>query len=96
MIESTTSATWQVEVSTDRRTRSHIARAASVVLLFVLTAYRVVLSPVMGPACRFEPSCSRYASDAIRRHGVMRGCWLALRRVARCHPFHAGGLDPVP
>jgi putative membrane protein insertion efficiency factor len=65
-------------------------------LLALLRVYRVALSPALGPACRFEPTCSAYAEEAIRRFGVARGCLLALRRILRCHPFAAGGLDPVP
>ena len=66
------------------------------VLLALLRAYRRYLSPMLSPRCRFLPSCSAYAVEAIERHGAARGSWLALRRVARCHPFHPGGPDPVP
>lgn len=62
----------------------------------LLIAYRVLLGPLFAGACRFRPSCSHYAEEAIRRHGSLRGVWLALRRLARCHPFRAGGIDPVP
>ena len=61
----------------------------------MIRAYRRFLSPLLPPACRFEPSCSRYALEAIERHGAARGSVLALRRLARCHPFHPGGYDPV-
>jgi putative membrane protein insertion efficiency factor len=70
------------------------------VLLALVSFYRYVVSPAlhwaMGPRCRFQPSCSCYAADALRMHGARHGGWLALRRVLRCHPFHPGGFDPVP
>lgn len=66
------------------------------VLLAAVTAYRRVLSPLLGPRCRFTPSCSAYAAEALRRHGALRGCLLTVRRLARCHPWHPGGDDPVP
>lgn len=64
--------------------------------LFVIRAYQLVLSPFSGGACRFEPSCSAYALEAVQSHGLMRGLWLSARRVARCHPFARPGIDPVP
>lgn len=65
-------------------------------LLGLITAYQWLLSPFVGQHCRFEPTCSRYAADAIRCHGARRGAWLAIRRIGRCHPWHQGGYDPVP
>lgn len=65
-------------------------------LLVLVEAYRVALSPILGGHCRYWPSCSAYAEEALRRHGARRGTALALRRVLRCHPFHPGGIDPVP
>jgi putative membrane protein insertion efficiency factor len=62
---------------------------------FVL-AYRFFLSPMLGPSCRYYPTCSQYALDAIDEHGALRGAWLAARRILRCHPWHEGGFDPVP
>jgi len=69
---------------------------ASRVLLALLGAYRYLLSPMLGRNCRFFPSCSEYAMEALERHGALRGTWLTVRRVARCHPWHPGGYDPVP
>ena len=65
-------------------------------LLLLIDAYRVALSPLLGGHCRFVPSCSVYAEEAIRRHGAWRGAQLALCRLGRCQPFHRGGYDPVP
>jgi putative membrane protein insertion efficiency factor len=66
------------------------------VLIPLIRVYRWLLSPLLGPSCRFEPTCSVYAEEAIRRHGALRGSWLAIRRLGRCHPFCRGGIDPVP
>ena len=64
--------------------------------LALLTAYRWLLSPYLGPSCRFEPTCSHYATEAIQRFGVLKGTWLTIRRLSRCHPWCEGGYDPVP
>lgn len=64
--------------------------------LFLIRCYQRMLSPVLGARCRFHPSCSEYATQAIERYGVLRGSGLALRRLSHCHPLHPGGLDPVP
>jgi putative membrane protein insertion efficiency factor len=66
------------------------------VLLALVAAYRYLLSPMLGRSCRFLPTCSEYAMEALARHGALRGTWLTVRRVARCHPWHPGGYDPVP
>ena len=66
------------------------------IALALIRAYQLVLSPFLGGACRFVPSCSVYAREAIALHGVRRGAWLAMRRLARCHPLATPGLDPVP
>ena len=65
-------------------------------ILLLLRVYRVAISPLIGPRCRYYPSCSKYAQVAVERHGAARGSWLAVRRIARCHPWHPGGFDPVP
>jgi len=65
-------------------------------LIGLINLYKYLLSPYLGNRCRFEPSCSEYAVEALRRHGAWRGLWLALRRISHCHPWHPGGFDPVP
>ncbi len=65
-------------------------------LIALVTLYRYMISPFIGRHCRFHPSCSEYAIDAINQQGVIKGCYLALRRLLRCHPFNPGGYDPVP
>lgn len=65
-------------------------------LLLLIKAYRYCLSPLLGPSCRFLPTCSDYALQAIDKYGAGHGSWLALKRIARCHPWHPGGYDPVP
>jgi len=66
------------------------------VAALLIRLYQWTVSPLLGPACRFYPSCSQYALQAVLRFGVWRGGWLALARLARCHPWHPGGFDPVP
>jgi len=65
-------------------------------LVALVRLYQRFVSPGLPAACRFHPSCSSYAAEALTRHGAARGGWLAVRRLSRCHPFHAGGIDPVP
>ena len=65
-------------------------------LLLLVRFYRSCISPLLPPSCRYYPTCSAYAMEAIERYGARRGGWMALKRILRCHPFHAGGYDPVP
>ena len=65
-------------------------------LQFMIRSYQVLISPYLGRHCRFTPSCSSYAMEAIEKHGSLKGGWLALKRIGRCHPFCEGGYDPVP
>lgn len=75
----------------DRPIRDFLAK----VLVLAIRFYQIAISPFLAPSCRFYPSCSEYALTAIERHGPFRGAWLGLKRLARCHPFHPGGYDPV-
>lgn len=65
-------------------------------LVVLLRGYQLLLSPMLGQRCRFYPSCSHYAIEAIQTHGAAKGSWLTVRRLGKCHPWHEGGLDPVP
>ncbi len=65
-------------------------------LVLLIRGYQVTLSPLLPSACRYQPTCSRYALEAVERHGALKGVWLGAKRIARCHPFHPGGYDPVP
>lgn len=65
-------------------------------LLALIRLYQLALSPFVGNQCRFSPTCSHYAHEAITQHGAIKGAWLAVRRIGRCHPWHPGGHDPVP
>jgi uncharacterized protein len=83
----------------DRGTANGPDRTATVparILMLPIAGYRKFISPLLGPRCRFAPSCSAYALEALREHGAARGLWLAVARIARCHPFNPGGYDPVP
>jgi uncharacterized protein len=64
-------------------------------ILAALSAYKRWISPLLPPACRYYPTCSEYMAEAVRKHGPLPGVWMGLKRLARCHPFHAGGFDPV-
>lgn len=73
-----------------------INKLLSKLLIASIRFYRFTISMLLGNCCRFEPTCSTYAMGAIKTHGCLKGCWLALQRLLRCHPWHAGGIDPVP
>jgi putative membrane protein insertion efficiency factor len=74
--------------------RSGLGLRALAILL--VRGYRFAIAPVLPKSCRFTPSCSAYAEEALHKHGLFRGLWLAAKRILRCHPFHPGGYDPVP
>ena len=79
----------------DTADRQHVP-LSSAVALRLIQAYRLALSPLLPPSCRYAPTCSEYCADAITAYGLVRGGWLGVKRIARCHPFHPGGADPVP
>ena len=79
-----------------RRLASVCRTAGQHLMVGLIRLYQLLLSPLLGPRCRFHPSCSHYAVEAIQRHGPVKGGYLSLRRVARCHPLNPGGYDPVP
>lgn len=70
--------------------------AVAAVLILPIRFYQLCISPMLGPSCRFTPTCSQYAVEALRKHGLMKGSWLAVRRICRCHPWGGSGYDPVP
>jgi putative membrane protein insertion efficiency factor len=65
-------------------------------VVWLIRGYQYAISPMLPQSCRFHPTCSAYALEAVRRYGVLKGLWLAARRLAKCHPWHSGGIDPVP
>ena len=73
-----------------------LARIPGILLAGLVRSYQLVISPVLAGSCRYHPTCSQYALDAIDAHGPLKGSWLAIRRVARCHPWGSSGFDPVP
>jgi len=70
-------------------------RLATIPFVYLIRTYQLTISPLLGATCRFEPSCSQYAIDAMHKYGLLKGSWLAVRRISRCHPLHEGGYDPV-
>jgi len=77
-------------------TVSAMSGATKRLLLALIRGYQYLLRPLLGANCRFYPSCSDYAREAVEKHGALKGAWLATRRILRCHPYHPGGFDPVP
>ncbi len=78
------------------RVRREIGNGMKRVVVALVRFYQIAISPALPSSCRYLPSCSQYCIEAVELHGVVRGGWLTVRRIARCHPFHAGGYDPVP
>lgn len=83
-------------MTADAPHNSGLRHAPAWIVMMLIRGYRRFISPLTGPSCRFSPTCSSYALTSIERYGVLRGGWLAARRIARCHPWNPGGHDPVP
>lgn len=66
------------------------------ILLFLVKIYQYLISPMLGPSCRYTPTCSEYSQEALKKYGAFKGTWLSLKRIGRCHPWHDGGYDPLP
>ncbi|SDB24598.1 hypothetical protein SAMN02927930_00953 [Pseudidiomarina indica] len=75
---------------------ANIKQALRAIPIGLIRLYQLIISPLIGPRCRFSPTCSQYAIEAIQIHGIIRGFWLASKRILKCHPGHPGGFDPVP
>lgn len=73
-----------------------VNRAVSLVMVCCIRVYQYAISPLLGPTCRFRPTCSQYFIVSLQKHGAVRGCWLGIKRISRCHPWHSGGYDPPP
>lgn len=78
------------------RIKNALTRVLYMLLIGIIRLYQYGVSPLLGPRCRFWPTCSNYAVEALQLHGPFKGGWLALKRILKCHPWHAGGVDPVP
>ncbi len=88
----------QISPATEPLGRTPLARVrlASLLLMGLIRVYQLLIAPILPGACRYQPSCSRYAMEAVDRHGALRGGWLAAKRIGRCHPWGGWGYDPVP
>ncbi|MCL2655434.1 MAG: membrane protein insertion efficiency factor YidD [Coriobacteriia bacterium] len=84
------------DTETKRGVREALRRLPRLVPIFLIRGYQQVISPLLPRSCRFVPTCSAYAVEALQRYGVVKGGWLAIKRILRCHPWHPGGYDPVP
>ena len=83
-------------MESERRSRSSLSKGLITVFKAPVIFYRKFISPLFPPTCRFSPTCSQYALEALEIHGPLKGTWLTVKRVIKCHPFHPGGIDPVP